>query len=155
MLPSPAARKQAMRPQQNELTLPKRLGSNDANSRDICPTCWCPDSELASGSPFGSRHLREDGTTLVDGKLSLQGGRWRLVAGGAPVPPPPPPGRDPPLALHHQVEGLKGVSLFSFFNVYLFLKERETQSTNGGGAENEGNTESEAGLEPRNGEVVT
>ena len=33
---------------------------------------------------------------------------------------------------------------FSFFNVYLFLRERERQSVNGGGAEREGDIESEA-----------
>ena len=37
-----------------------------------------------------------------------------------------------------------GVILF-FFNVHLFLTERERQSMSGGGAEREGNTESEAG----------
>ena len=32
-----------------------------------------------------------------------------------------------------------------FFNVYSFLKDRERQSTSRGGAEREGDTESEAG----------
>ena len=32
-----------------------------------------------------------------------------------------------------------------FFNVYLFLRDRQRQNMNGGGAEKEGNTESEAG----------
>ena len=42
--------------------------------------------------------------------------------------------------------------LFKFFNMYLFLKEREW----GGGEEREGDTESEAGmeLEPMNHEIV-
>ena len=31
------------------------------------------------------------------------------------------------------------------FNIYLFLREKETQSMNRGGAEREGDTESEAG----------
>ena len=34
---------------------------------------------------------------------------------------------------------------FFFFNVYLFFGDRERQSMNGGGAEREGDTESEAG----------
>ena len=34
---------------------------------------------------------------------------------------------------------------FFFFNVYLFLGQRERQSMNGGGAEREGDTESQAG----------
>ena len=33
----------------------------------------------------------------------------------------------------------------NFFNVYLFLRNRERQSVSGGGAEREGDTESEAG----------
>ena len=36
-------------------------------------------------------------------------------------------------------------SLFFFFNVYSFLKDRERQSTSRGGVEREGDTESEAG----------
>ena len=32
-----------------------------------------------------------------------------------------------------------------YFNVYLFLRDRERQSMNGGGAEREGDTESQAG----------
>ena len=56
--------------------------------------------------------------------------------------------------------------LFNFFNVYLFLRER--QSTSRGGAEREGDTESKAwsrlravstepnvGLEPTNREIMT
>ena len=43
----------------------------------------------------------------------------------------------------------KATSLFIYFefflNVYLFLRQRETHSMNGGGAEREGDTESEAG----------
>ena len=55
---------------------------------------------------------------------------------------------------------------FNFFNVYLFLRERK--SVSGGGAETEGDTESEAGsriqavstepdvgLEPTNCEIMT
>ena len=55
-----------------------------------------------------------------------------------------------------------------FFNVYLFLRDRERQSMRKGGAEREGDTESEAGsrlgavsaepdagLEPTNREIVT
>ena len=34
---------------------------------------------------------------------------------------------------------------FLIFNIYSFLKERERQRVNGGGAEREGDTESEAG----------
>ena len=34
---------------------------------------------------------------------------------------------------------------FRFFSVYLFLRDRERQSVSGGGAEREGDTESEAG----------
>ena len=44
--------------------------------------------------------------------------------------------------------GLRGIwefKLFFFFNVYLFLGQRERQSMNGGGAEREGDTESETG----------
>ena len=58
---------------------------------------------------------------------------------------------------------------FKIFNVYLFLREREErQSVNRGGAEREGDTESEAGsrlraactepdtgLEPTNSEIMT
>ena len=55
-----------------------------------------------------------------------------------------------------------------FFNIYLFLRDRERQSMRGGGAEREGNTESEAGsrlravstepdvgLKPTNHEIMT
>ena len=55
-----------------------------------------------------------------------------------------------------------------FLNVYSFLKDTERQSTSGGGAEREGDTESEAGsrlqavstepdagLEPTNPEIMT
>ena len=35
--------------------------------------------------------------------------------------------------------------IFFFLNVYLFLRQRARQSMNGGGAEREGDTESEAG----------
>ena len=35
--------------------------------------------------------------------------------------------------------------LFIFFNVHLFLRERERWSANGGGVERQGDTESEAG----------
>ena len=37
------------------------------------------------------------------------------------------------------------LNFFSFFNVYLFLRQRERQSVSGGGAEREGDTESETG----------
>ena len=37
---------------------------------------------------------------------------------------------------------LKGLKCFNFFNVYLFLRDRERQSVGGGGAETEGDTES-------------
>ena len=37
-----------------------------------------------------------------------------------------------------------------FFNVYLFIWDRERQSMNGGGAEREGDTESEAGSRLQN-----
>ena len=60
------------------------------------------------------------------------------------------------------------VFLETFFNVYLFLKEKERQSTSGGGAESEGDTESEensrlqavstepnVGLELMNHEIMT
>ena len=42
---------------------------------------------------------------------------------------------------------LSKVILFfvNFFLVYLFLRQRERESMNGGGAEREGDTESEAG----------
>ena len=56
----------------------------------------------------------------------------------------------------------------NFFNAYLFLRQRERQSMSGGGAEREGDTESEAasrlsavstepdaGLKPRSCEIVT
>ena len=36
----------------------------------------------------------------------------------------------------------------NFFNVYLFLRESESQSTSWGGAEREGDTESELGCRP-------
>ena len=39
------------------------------------------------------------------------------------------------------------LNFFSFFNVYLFLRQRERQSVSGGEAEREGDTESEAGSE--------
>ena len=39
------------------------------------------------------------------------------------------------------------MEIFNFFNVYLFLKER--QSVNGGGTESKGDTESEAGFRLR------
>ena len=39
----------------------------------------------------------------------------------------------------------QAVCLFKFFNVYLFLRERERQSVSRGGAGREGDTESEAG----------
>ena len=38
--------------------------------------------------------------------------------------------------------------LLFFFNVYSFLRDRERQSTSRGGAEREGDTESEAGSSP-------
>ena len=48
--------------------------------------------------------------------------------------------------------GVKSLSTFilvntekNFFNVYLFLRERETQSASRGGAERQGDTESETG----------
>ena len=57
---------------------------------------------------------------------------------------------------------------FFFFNVYLFLSERQRQNTNRGGAERKGETESKAGsrlqavsteadtgLEPTNREIMT
>ena len=57
---------------------------------------------------------------------------------------------------------------FKFFDVYLFLRERERWIVSGGGAEREGDTESEAGsrlqavstepsvgLEHMNGEIMT
>ena len=58
--------------------------------------------------------------------------------------------------------------LKKFFNVYLYLREREGQSASRGGAETEGDTESEAGsrlravstepdagLEPTDREIMT
>ena len=58
--------------------------------------------------------------------------------------------------------------LFNFFNIYLFLRDRERQSTSGGGEEREGDTESKAvsrlravstepgaGLELTNCEIMT
>ena len=43
------------------------------------------------------------------------------------------------------VVGLLVNSILFFLNVYSFLKDRERQSTNRGGAEREGDTESETG----------
>ena len=40
---------------------------------------------------------------------------------------------------------VSGHLLFFFFNVYSFLRDGEKQSMNGGGAEREGDTESQAG----------
>ena len=37
------------------------------------------------------------------------------------------------------------ISFLNFFNVYLFLTENERQNMSGGGAEREGDTESETG----------
>ena len=58
--------------------------------------------------------------------------------------------------------------LIYFFNVYLFIFEREKQSTSRGGAESEGDTESETGsrlravstepnmgLKPTNSEIMS
>ena len=49
----------------------------------------------------------------------------------------------------HEVVDFKPLSFFffflMFFNIYSFLKGRERQSANGGGAERKGDTESEAG----------
>ena len=45
-----------------------------------------------------------------------------------------------------EYESLKNMDYLQFFlNVCLFLRERKTQSVSGGGAEREGDTESEAG----------
>ena len=51
-----------------------------------------------------------------------------------PIPEPP---------LHRLI--WVAISLKFFFNVYLFLRERERQSMSGLGAERKGDTESEAG----------
>ena len=48
-----------------------------------------------------------------------------------------------PLRLHWPV--IKGKIFKNFFNVYLFIFERERQSTSRGRADREGDTESEAG----------
>ena len=40
---------------------------------------------------------------------------------------------------------LNVIYVFNFFNIYLFLRERQRQSVSRGGAEREGDTESEAG----------
>ena len=37
------------------------------------------------------------------------------------------------------------ILFFKFFNIYSFLRDRERQSMSGGGAEREGDTESEVG----------
>ena len=70
------------------------------------------------------------------------------------------PGSTPPV--------LSDFFIFIFFNVYLLLRDRETQSVSRGGVEREGDTESKAGsrlqavstepiagLEPTNREIMT
>ena len=50
-----------------------------------------------------------------------------------------------PIGLVTQLLHYKTLKKKIFFNVYLFLRQRERQSMNRGGAEREGDTESETG----------